>query len=186
MRGIIAAAILLIGTAAAQALEERIPIVRAAVLEAPRSGETRFLLDIGSLDAVRNERILSARMRIPLPGRIAGQEVPLELYGLTTSWRGTVPTWTSPWTRPGGDLDPAPAAYRGLEEGGRLTTLELDVTHIIRAMAEGELAENGFMLVPADAGRKGFDDGERGILGALTGGELVISYRKLSAHGIQA
>lgn len=183
MRAMLAAAIVLMGTGA-QALEERIPIVRAAVLEAPRTGETRFLLDIGSLDAVRNERILSARIRIPLPGLIPGQELPLELYGLTTSWRGAVPTWTTPWTRPGGDLDVASAAFRGLEGGSRVTTLELDVTHIIRAMAEGDVAENGFMLVPAETDRDGFDEGERAILGALMGGELVISYRKLSALGI--
>ncbi|MGH2571549.1 MAG: hypothetical protein ACRDGR_10000 [bacterium] len=118
MRFMLAGAVLLVA-AAAQALEERIPVVRAAVLEAPRGGETRFLLDIGSLDAVRNERILSARMRIPLPGVILGQELPVDLYGLTTSRRGAVPTWTTPWTTPGGDLDPGPAAYRGLEEGDR-------------------------------------------------------------------
>ena len=70
MKGIFAATLLLIGAATAQALEERIPIVRAAALQAPRGDETRFLLDIGSLEAVRNERILSARMRIPLPGVI--------------------------------------------------------------------------------------------------------------------
>jgi hypothetical protein len=72
-----------------------------------------------------------------------------------------------------------------VREGESRSTLEVDVTDLVRTIAEGEAPNNGFLILPEDSDRTGFDATEDLFLGSLAGGELRVTYRSLKALGMR-
>jgi hypothetical protein len=161
-----------------------LPLSEGVVIANAR-GESRVLFRFDRLDALREELVTSAWVSLPLPGLVPMADVNVEIYGLATSWEGRQPTWNTPWSTPGGDIEDTDSFEVTLYEGERVRLLRLDVTHMIRGMVEGTFPENGFILTARAGGREGFTALESAVLGGLQGGKLIIDYRKLTAHGLR-
>jgi len=181
--GLVIAGSLLLDQSRVAALEVELPLESAHVISS-EAGVSRIVLDFGALEQVRDELVTSAHVRIPLPNRAPGEDLDLVLYGLSTPWRRTVPTWTSPWRTPGGDLDEsASSSVITLDARQPVPFLRLDVTHLVRAMLAGEVPANGFIMTTP---RGGFSESEMVVLGGtILSGDLMVNYRKLTALGIQ-
>jgi hypothetical protein len=180
--GLVAAACtLLAGTASA--LDAAFPITRVVTISGGMGG-SRVLLDFGSVSALSEELILSARLVVPLSGNTPLNDVEVNVTGLTTSW-GPGATWTSPWTTPGGDVDRTLMSAVTVRVGTQAALLDVDVTDVIRSMAEGDAPANGLLLKPDAVSRAGFNGAEMAVLGDLAGGEIRVTYRSLTAHGMR-
>jgi hypothetical protein len=81
----------------------------------------------------------------------SGYDTPLEfnVFPLTASWNPETVTWNS-WTNPGGDMDSTKINSFAFEPGSS-QNFYIDVTEQIQAMAEEELTNHGFILIPEDA-----------------------------------
>jgi hypothetical protein len=78
-----------------------------------------------------------------------GNPLEFETYPLTASWNPETVTWNS-WTNPGGDMDSTYFSSFAFEPGSS-QTYYIDVTTHVQAMAEEELTNHGFILIPEDA-----------------------------------
>jgi hypothetical protein len=142
----------------------------------------RVLVAFPSLAELGEEWITGARLAIPLAGG-AGSDVDIEVNALTRAW-GPGATWTSPWRTPGGDRDESlPASNEVVLRGNAGGELTVDVTDIVREMVSGEMGEHGFLLFPADPGRRGFTGAEMSRIGGLAQVKLTVHYRSLTALG---
>ena len=177
-------ACLIMASSQTEALELVLPLEDVTVISNDQ-GQSRILFGFGRLDELREELITSAWISIPLPGYAPTSDVTVEVHGLATAWRGTQPTWNSPWVTAGGDLDDTDSYDITLDQGRRADLLRLDVTHMVRGMADGSFPSNGFILSAYAAGRTAFNNPEMAVLGELRGGKLTVSYRKLTAHGLR-
>jgi hypothetical protein len=180
--GVVIAGSLVLDQSGVAALEVEFPLESAHVI-ASEAGVFRIVFDFGVLEQVHDELVTSAHVRIALPNRAPGEDIDLVLYGLSTPWRGTVPTWTSPWATPGGDVDEsASSTVVTLDEGEPVSFLRLDVTHLVRGMLVGDVAANGFIMTTP---RGGFSERQMIVWGdTIRSGDLVVNYRKLTALGI--
>jgi hypothetical protein len=88
----------------------------------------------------------------------------------------------SPWTRPGGDVVGQTGGGASLASGPAPTRLRVDVTHAVRAMAEGDLEENGLIAYPSDPGTPGFTMAEMQVLG-VSSATLEVHVRSLTVRG---
>jgi hypothetical protein len=177
-------ACLIMASSQAGALELVLPLEDVTVISNDQ-GQSRILFGFGRLDELREELITSAWISIPLPGYAPTSDLTVEVHGLTTAWRGSRPTWNSPWTTAGGDLDDTDSYDITLDQGRRADLLRLDVTHMVRGMVDGSFPANGFVLSAYAAGRTAFNNPEMAVLGELKGGKLTVNYRKLTAHGLR-
>jgi len=153
---------LLLHQSEVEALEVAFPLEDAQAIS-DGEGTSRILLGFGEMSQLRDERVTSAYVNLPLPNRVPEEEFDVIAYGLATPWRGMEPTWTSPWTTPGGDVDEsASSSIVTLDEGQAALLLRLDVAHLVRAVLAGDVAANGFILTSP---RGGFSDSQMNVLG---------------------
>jgi len=183
---VVALASLLIGTLVvsdASALEVTLPISDISTIS-PGLGGARILLDHGSMGALSEELVLSAHLVLPLSGNTPVTDIDIAVAGLSRAWGAGV-AWASPWTAPGGDVDPDLVSVATLEAGRPARVLDVDVTDMIRAIAAGSAAANGLILKPAGSASIGFTRAQMAVLGSLEGGEIQVTYRSLTAHGMR-
>ncbi|GJM45229.1 MAG: hypothetical protein DHS20C21_20710 [Gemmatimonadota bacterium] len=153
----------------ARALEVTIPVTNVTVTSVGLAGST-VRLDLGSMHALDEEMVLWAQLALPLSGTAPVTDLNLSVSGLLTS---------------GGAPDPNEVTDARLAAGIAQVSLDVDVTDLVRSIVEGEAPNHGFLLRPSDTSRIGFNAAEMAALGSLQGGEIVVSYRKLTAYGIR-
>jgi hypothetical protein len=148
-------------------------------------GAARVLFDPGDVSEFSEELIQMAYVEFPLPSVAVPEDIEIQIYTLDTRWQGGGLAWATPWRTPGGDLDDQFSFTETLSAGQRAGRIRFDVTHAVRAMAEGAVAQNGFLLtVPPSLG-EGFTGSARAVMQNLQPGKLVVLYRKLTAHGLR-
>jgi hypothetical protein len=136
----------------------------------------RVLLDFEPLLGLDGKWISSAFLQLPLSGLAPENDLEVQPFAATTSWRGRNATWTTPWEHPGGDLESSSPAT-SIEGGRAESTLRINVSDEIRSMVSGERPAYGLALsVPAWRGEEGFTNSERTVLGSLEGATLVVTY----------
>ena len=148
------------------------------------SGAARLLLYFPGLGEVEEEWVTTASLNLSLPGVVSVGTFGVEADLVTTDWDRNA-TWTSPWIRPGGDREGRSDDVSVLVGGRSTGHLSLDVTSQVRLIADGEAANRGFILVPAQTRSEGFSEDELRVLGDLSAATLEVHYRKLTALGIR-
>ncbi|MFN8179669.1 MAG: DNRLRE domain-containing protein [bacterium] len=148
-------------------------------------GQGRLLLAFPSVSQLQDQWVTNATLSIPLsPGSLTS-DLEIEVDGLTRSWAAGA-TWTSPWTTPGGDREMTLANSAVVPAGTSGGTLTADVTDVVRAVTEGDLDENGFILLPSSPLKVGFSADELAMLSGQAGNAtLHVYYRDLRALGYQ-
>ena len=77
-----------------------------------------------------------------------------KVFPLTSSWNAQDIDWDS-WENDGGDFDKT-KGYAFAFEPGSNTEFYIDVTEQVQLMAEGELTNHGFILIPGDLHGRGY------------------------------
>ncbi len=161
-----------------------VAIAEVRTIESP-GGDRRILFRPGDLSRFVGELVLSASLEIPLARTAISRSVDLRVYPMTREWTSGA-TWNSPWTREGGDIDENYVPTGRLEAGdGRVSSVFLDVTSIVRAWADSELAKNGLVLCIPPAQGDGLDSEAVGAFADLAGATIHVDYRKISGLGFQ-
>ncbi len=168
--------LLAVGPAAADRAE--LPLGTATIISS-EAGAARVLFRAPDLAALGDPLIFSAHLEFTLPRAATGPETYVQVNAITRDWATGSVSWTSPWTRAGGDRDDT--YFRSGQVDAEATALRLDVTSLVRAMVEGEIESYGFMLsVPYGVG-EGFRAAELSRLGTLSAGRLVVEHRQFRA-----
>jgi hypothetical protein len=163
-------------TPPATAARITVPNAATAVIS-DGEGSSRVLIRPGDLAAVRGRLVTSAFLSLTLPGEPAARNIPVRIYPLTSDWSSGSVTWGSPWTEAGGDVEVAYYDTGVVKAGSRATTLSLDVSPMVRAMAQGEIGEYGFLVTVPEYDGTGFRTADLATLGTLTAASLTIDYR---------
>ncbi len=150
------------------------PLAEARVIQSPTAGG-RILLGFESLGALDEVIVSSAFLEVPLPQVRLEQDLDLTIYGLSRGWRGQNATWTTPWNRPGGDLDESYFEEVTIPAGQTPGTLRLNVTQIVDEIVTLGAPDYGFVLTAPLRRGDGFTAGERATLGTLAGARLVVT-----------
>jgi hypothetical protein len=143
------------------------------------SGESRMLVLFEGVTDLQNEWIQSATLHFPLSSAMPA-DMDLMIDVPRSQWNSGA-SWTSPWTRAGGDPYDEQAVVRPAR-AGLSGVVSMDVTHLVRSMAAGEIPEHGFMVWPVGGSRVGLSTAELAAFGSRSQASLEITYRKLSAH----
>ena len=131
---------------------------------------------------INDQLIVSAHLDLSLAGLTPTKRVEVKLAALKTAWSSDA-SWAGPWTTAGGDLDPALTEEFTVGRGRQASRIGVNVTQLVRAVAEGGQRYYGMVLLPADPLRVGFDAEERAVLGGLSSGTLTVTYTDLPALG---
>jgi hypothetical protein len=149
------------------------------------AGSSRVLLDVRGLGKLQGEWVTEATLTLAVTGTTLAEDLDLSLDLVAMDWSAGA-GWTSPWTKPGGDRLGLEDARIVIPAGSRAETLSFDVTDMVRAVADGEAGDNGFILYPTDPGRPGLDSSELAALGTVSRASLTVEYRSLKALGYRA
>ncbi len=160
--------------AVASAERHTFPLAEARVIASPEAAG-RILLGFESLEDLDDVIVSSAFLEVPLPQRTAEQDLEITIYGLARGWRGQSATWTTPWNRPGGDLDESYFEEVTIPAGQTTGTLRLNVTQIVDEIVTLGAPDYGFVLTAPLRRGDGFTAGQRALLGSLSEARLVVT-----------
>lgn len=109
-------------------------------------GSARIVFKMDSPIELTDVAVQKATLRFTTSGT-AGEErtKTLLLHPLTRAWTAGAVSWTTPWTRPGGDFDDL-YARREWDLGGRGRVLAFDVTLLVKEIVEHDGESLGFLL----------------------------------------
>jgi hypothetical protein len=79
----------------------------------------------------------------------AAPVVKLEVFPLTTDWEQSAVGWSTPWSEPGGDIDPTDKSTNWVMVVNT-SPLWIDVSRLARAWKAGEQANHGVLLKISD------------------------------------
>jgi len=128
--------------------------------------------------------VISARLLISTSSPLETPNLSLAIGTPDIPWQESL-EWNRLWEGQDSDTLSNSDVITVNSDDGRIgSNLDLDVTELVRKMAQGELLENGFFLAPADLSRDGFTEQEMEAFSLLAESELVIRYRKISALSI--
>lgn len=158
---------------------------RSAVITSDSEG-ARLLVAFPDVSPLLEDQwVTNATLLIPLGSTALSSDLMLGVEALATSW-GDSPTWTSPWTTPGGDLDETLGSSAEVAAGTSGGTLTVDVTDIVRGWVEAEIVNAGLTLLPVSEDRAGFTPAETALLGSgMATSSLHVYYRDMKALGYQ-
>jgi hypothetical protein len=145
-------------------------------------GNNRVLLDVRGLSKLQGEWVTEATLTVAFAGAALTSDLDLSLDLVATDWSAGA-SWSTPWTKPGGDRLGLEDAQIVVPAGTRAQTLSFDVTDMVRAVVDGDAGDNGFILYPTDPGKPGLDSSELSSLGSVTKAALTVEYRSLKALG---
>lgn len=159
------------------------PLSEARVIVSP-AASARVLLHFGPMADLEDVLVTSAFLEVPLPEAVREQDLEVGVYALTRAWSGQEATWTSPWTRAGGDLDETYFDAVRIPAGQTTGTLRLNVTQVVDEIVTEGAPNHGFVLtVPAWRG-EGFPARQRERLGTMAAARLVVTTANARAAGV--
>ena len=125
----------------------------------------------------------AAFLELPLPARALDEPLDVVTFAVGSQWVDRSPTWSSPWATDGGDLDDTYAHTVRLDGSRAAGRLSVDVTQMVRDMADGVAGKHGFLLTAPIGRRDGFREAEVEAFGNLSGAKLRVTYRAISQLG---
>lgn len=160
----------------ASGLAERhvFPLAEALVIASP-TASGRILLAFEPMEVLRDVVVSSAYLEVPLPQRTLEDEMEISVYGVARGWRGQNATWTTPWIRPGGDLDESYFEEVTLRAGQSPARLRMNVTQVVDEIVTLGAPDYGFVLTAPLRRGDGFTPGQRALLGSLSEARLVVT-----------
>lgn len=158
----------------APAERHALALAETRVIASPE-GAGRILLGFESAGSLGDVVVSSAFLEVPIPRRMLEQDLEITVYGLARTWRGQSATWTTPWSRPGGDLDESYFGEVTLAAGQMTGTLRMNVTQIVDEIVTRGAPDYGFVLTTPLRSGDGFTAGQRALLGTLSEARLVVT-----------
>jgi hypothetical protein len=150
------------------------PLAEARVISSPAAAD-RILLGFESLEGLEEVVVSSAFLELPLPSARLEQDLEICVYGLARGWRGQNATWSTPWTRAGGDLDESYFEEVTIPAGQRTGTVRLNVTQVVDEILTLGAPDHGFVLTAPLRRGEGLTAAERAALGSLNTARLVVT-----------
>ncbi len=173
-RSVLIALALLAVPASALAERHTFALAETRVIASPEAAG-RILLGFESLASLDDVIVSSAFLELPLPEATLEQDLEITVYGLARGWRGQSATWTTPWNRPGGDLDESYFEEVTIPAGQTTGTVRLNVSQIVDEIVALGAPDYGFVLTAPLRRGDGFTAGQRALLGTLSEARLVVT-----------
>lgn len=159
-----------------------VPVVGAQTIS-DGQGNHRILVQPGDLATIEGEIVISATLEVPLSGAAFEHDLNLRVMAIDEPWAPGSATWTSPWTTPGGDVFPDYVANAEIPAGSADPQLNLDVSEVVRAMADRDVGMNGFVLTVPDYLGEGFSAEDAARFDLISNAILSVDVRKITALG---
>jgi hypothetical protein len=122
--------------------------VKAQTIIADGKGETRLLVDFGSLDTLAGYQILYAKCFLDIDvDSCVLQAKEVEVRALTDAWTPGTVDWNTTWSKPGGDISEDFATFANIQKGRNGDT-EIHLTGLIQAWVDSDMANFGLVLIP--------------------------------------
>jgi hypothetical protein len=138
------------------------------------AGQARIAFRLPEIPSDRAIVVTRAQVAVTLPGAVRDRRLRLWVHPLTRDWNAGSATWTSPWTRPGGDLDEE--ARVAVEVDLRGNSAVFDLTPLVKEVVEEGRESHGFLLTrdPDDGIGIPIEDLDR--FQGLSGATITVSY----------
>ena len=147
-----------------------------AIVE-PETGVGRVLFRANLEVPDPHVAVRRALVRVPLGTLEISRDMTLRIHPVTREWaRGGV-TWTSGWSRPGGDFEDLLHGRAEVAEG-RQDELIFDVTIMAKEILEYGAPNLGFLLTIDPGEGLGVPGADLVRLGSLSGARLEVEYRR--------
>lgn len=159
-----------------------VPMVGAQTIS-DGQGNHRILVQPGDLATIEGEIVISATLEVPLSGAAFDNDLNLRVMAIDEPWTPGSATWTSPWTTPGGDVFPDYVANVEIPAGSAEAQLQLDVSEVVRAMADRDVGTNGFVLTVPDYLGEGLSAEDAARFELISSATLSVDVRKITALG---
>lgn len=140
------AALLGIGALAVQAAQaaERSLLVQDLTVLQDGTGQARLLFRTPEIAPGERIIVSDAKLVVPLTGLPMARNLRLWVYPVTRAWSAGAATWTTPWSRGGGDVDDDVHMPVDVDLRGRFAVL--DLTGIVKEAVEEGRPMYGFLV----------------------------------------
>ncbi|MGQ0720532.1 MAG: hypothetical protein ACT4PE_03035 [Candidatus Eiseniibacteriota bacterium] len=174
------AVLLLAGTAAARQMSASVKDV-TELLDGAGTARVLFRLE----PAERLDGMLVSRATVTFQAVGAPTKGPLRLrvYPVTTVWSAGAVSWTSGWSRAGGDYDDEIYVPVEMDLSSGSATVELDLTPLVKEAVEGGAATDGFILTTDPAVASGIAAADVTGFFALSAAAVDIRCREAPSAG---
>lgn len=179
-RTILVAALFATATSATAA-ERTVSLSDVSVITDP-SGNSRCLFRAADLATLQNVAIARAALVVPFSGEAAERTLRLAVYPVTSEWSAGSVSWSSGWTREGGDFDEEIGARAEVDLRGGSAVARFDVTAHVKEWLEEGASHDGFLLTAQPEFGEGVSSDDVSRLGSLTGARLEVVYRTVAAR----
>lgn len=132
MRLAMAMAVLVLAAGSAGAMERTLTVEDVSVLQDGR-GQGRVAFRVPEIAPGERIVVSSAHLVVPLSGAVSERTLRLRAHPITRAWSGGA-TWTTPWSRPGGDI--AEDVYMAFDVDLRRGSAVLDLTALVKESVE--------------------------------------------------
>jgi hypothetical protein len=113
-------------------------------------GASRILFRVGDLSDLGHFVVSSATLNVTLAGSAEARALDLRIHNVTTDWNAGSVSWTSGWTRPGGDFDDEVYASSRLDLSRGATTASIDLTPLLKETYEAGVTPRGYLITLAN------------------------------------
>jgi hypothetical protein len=176
----LAALTLLAGAASAEELSRNVQDL--SVID-DGAGASRILFSLEPLTDLRHVIIGEASLRFNLSGRQESRTLRLRVYPVITHWGAGAVSWTTPWSRAGGDFDPDLYSQAEIDLSGGARAAELDLTSLVKEIVEAGKVVDGFILTVDQAYGRGLSVQDLARFQGIRTGVAAIEFRTLPPRG---
>ena len=167
--------VLALAAGSAGAMERTLTVRDVAVLQDGR-GQGRVAFRIPEIAPGERIVVSSAQLVVPLAGAAAERRLRLRAHPITRDWSGGA-TWTTPWSRPGGDIDED--LYMAFDVDLRHGSAVLDLTALVQEAVEGGQPAHGFVLTADPLDGVGVRSEDLPRFEGLAGARVEVRYMRV-------
>jgi hypothetical protein len=117
------------------------------------AGSARVLFRLSPAEKLDGMLVSQATVTFQAAGTPVKEPLRLRVYPVTTTWTAGAVTWTSGWSRAGGDYNEDIYVPVEVDLSSGSATVELDLTPLVKETVEGGAVTDGFILTtdPAES-----------------------------------
>jgi hypothetical protein len=143
------------------------------------AGSARILFRAGpAVTGLTGTSISQATLTLTTAGLPAARGLRLHLHPVTTPWSAAGASWTSGWSRAGGDIDEEVFATAEVDFTRGTGTAVFDVTGVLKEMLEAGMTADGFILTVNPVDGMGIPVADVARFGTLATATFDLRYRK--------
>jgi hypothetical protein len=109
-------------------------------------GSARILFRLSPAEKLDGMIVSQTTVTFDAVGVPTKEPLRLRVYPVTTAWTAGAVSWTSGWTRQGGDYDPDIYVPVEVDLSSGSSKVELDLTPLVKETVEGGAVTDGFLL----------------------------------------